>query len=78
MAQYKNEQLKSSLGNSSDLSEIIYMALSDKITFSDIYLQYGLKEKDVKSLMRNNVKRGSYRAWRKRVSRLGSQREFYK
>ena len=38
MAQYKNEQLKSSLDNSSDLSEIIYMALSDKITFSDILL----------------------------------------
>jgi uncharacterized protein (TIGR03643 family) len=78
MTLYKNEKLKSSVVNSSELSDIIHMALSDEIPFSDIYFQYGLKEKDVKSLIRNNLKRGSYKAWRKRVRRLGSQREYYK
>tara|TARA_B100001142_G_C14157236_1_gene587015 strand:+ start:291 stop:527 length:237 start_codon:yes stop_codon:yes gene_type:complete len=78
MTQYNIKQLKSTVGNAGELSDIIYMALSDEISFSDIYFQYGLKEKDVKSLMRNNLKRGSYKAWRKRVRRLGSQREYYK
>ena len=78
MTHYKIEHLKSSVVSSSELSDIIHMALSDEIAFSDIYFQYGLKEKDVKSLMRNNLKRGSYKAWRKRVRRLGSQREYYK
>ena len=78
MTHYKIEHLKSSVVSSSELSDIIHMALSDEIAFSDIYFQYGLKEKDVKSLMRNNLKAGSYKAWRKRVRRLGSQREYYK
>lgn len=78
MTLYKNEKLKSSVVDSSELSDIIHMALSDEIAFSDIYFQYGLKEKDVKLLMRNNLKAGSYKAWRKRVRRLGSQREYYK
>ena len=78
MTHYKIEHLKSSVISSSELSDIIHMALSDEIAFSDIYFQYGLKEKDVKLLMRNNLKAGSYKAWRKRVRRLGSQREYYK
>ena len=78
MTHYKIEHLKSIVVNSSELSDLFHMALSDDIAFSDIYFQYGLKEKDVKSLMRNNLKRGSYKAWRKRVKRLGSQREHYK
>ena len=78
MTHYKIEHLKSSVVSSSELSDIIHMTLSDEIAFSDIYFQYGLKEKDVKLLMRNNLKAGSYKAWRKRVRRLGSQREYYK
>ena len=78
MTHYKIEHLKSSVASTSEISDIIHMALSDEITFSDIYFQYGLKEKDVKLLMRNNLKAGSYKAWRKRVKRLGSQREHYK
>ena len=78
MTHYKIEHLKSSVVSSSELSDIIHMALSDEIAFSDIYFQYGLKEKDVKLLMRNNLKAGSYKAWRKRVRKLGSQREYYK
>ena len=62
----------------SDVSEIIQMALSDHITFDDIFTQFGLKENDVKKIMRNNLKTGSYRTWRKRVREFSARREFYK
>ena len=61
-----------------DLSTIIEMALSDQTSFSDIHLQYGLKEDQVKELMRKNLKKGSYRSWRKRVKTFSDRREFYK
>ena len=35
-----------------DLSEIIQMALSDHVTFSEIEIQYGLREDQVKKIMR--------------------------
>ena len=61
-----------------ELSEIVQMALSDHISFTDINLQYGIQEKDVVKLMRMNLKKGSFKAWRKRVKTFGSRREFYK
>ena len=61
-----------------DLSTIIEMALSDHISFSEIQSQYGLKEDQVKELMRRNLKKGSYRSWRKRVNTFSDRREFYK
>ena len=62
----------------SDVSEIIEMALSDHISFSSIKAQHNISEKDVKLLMRQNLKPGSYKAWRKRVNEMGSRREHYK
>ena len=61
-----------------DLSTIIEMALSDQTSFSDIQLQYGLKEDQVKELLRKKLKRGSYRSWRRRVKTFSDRREFYK
>ena len=61
-----------------DLSNIIEMALSDQTSFSDIQLQYGLREDQVKELMRKNLKKGSYQSWRKRVKTFSDRREFYK
>ena len=61
-----------------DLSTIIEMALSDQTSFSDIQLQYGLKEDQVKSLMRKQLRKGSYRSWRKRVKSFSDRREYYK
>ena len=60
------------------ISDIVQMALSDHIRFEDIRCEYGLAEKDVKALMRQNLKSGSYRAWRKRVRDFGARRETYK
>ena len=62
----------------SDVSEIIAMALSDHVSFHNIKVQYNISEKDVKLLMRQNLKPGSYKAWRKRVAEMGSRREHYK
>lgn len=61
-----------------EISDVIQMALSDHITFEHIKQQYGLCEKEVQTLMRRNLRRGSYQAWRKRVRNFGSRREFYK
>lgn len=61
-----------------DLSEIIQMALSDHITFSEIEIQYGLKEDQVKKIMRKNIKPSSYRTWRKRVKSFSDRRQYYK
>jgi len=58
--------------------EIIEMALSDNISFSDIRELYGLRENDVKDLMRKNLKRASYEAWRRRVRKFSNRRAHYK
>ena len=64
--------------NEADKSAIIEMALSDHVPFDTIEAEYGLREKDVVKLMRDNLKTGSYRAWRKRIHDFGSRREQYK
>ena len=53
------------------LSELIELALSDKVSFKAIKSEFGLKEIEVKNLMRKNLKPGSYTAWRKRIFRKG-------
>ena len=75
----KAQQMKSVHDlNDAQVSDIVQMALSDHVAFGDIEHQYGLKEKEVVSLMRNTLRTGSYRAWRKRVATLGRRREHYK
>ncbi len=51
------------------LSELIELALSDKVSFSAIRNEFGLKETEVKNMMRKNLKPRSYEAWRKRIFR---------
>ena len=60
------------------VSEIVQMALSDHVSFSDIKREYGISEKQVKNLMRETLKSGSYKAWRKRVRTFGDRRAEYK
>lgn len=61
-----------------EISEIIEMALSDHTSFAQIEHLYGLKDKDVKMLMRKSLKRGSYEAWRRRVRSFSDRRANYK
>ena len=53
------------------LSELIELALSDKVSFKALKDEFGLREIEVKNLMRKNLKPGSYIAWRKRIFRKG-------
>lgn len=50
-----------------DKSEIIALAWCDKTSFAQIFLQFGLAEKEVQALMRRELKKSSYRLWRRRV-----------
>tara|TARA_B100000902_G_C26884434_1_gene704226 strand:- start:376 stop:585 length:210 start_codon:yes stop_codon:yes gene_type:complete len=59
-------------------SEIIEMALSDHVSFAQINKIYGIREKEVKILMRENLREGSYKAWRKRVRVFSDRRNTYK
>jgi uncharacterized protein (TIGR03643 family) len=60
------------------LGEIIEMALSDHASFDQIRASHGLGPDAVKALMRQNLKPGSYRVWRKRVRAFADRREVYK
>ena len=50
-----------------DINRIIEMAWEDRTPFDAITFQFGLKEDEVKALMKKNLKFSSYKLWRKRV-----------
>lgn len=54
--------------DSADLSRIIEMAWEDRTPFEAIEQLYGLNEAAVIKLMRRELKPGSFRLWRARVS----------
>ena len=51
-----------------DLDRIIEMAWEDRTTFEAIEFQFGLKEQEVITLMRQSMKPSSFKMWRKRVT----------
>ena len=51
-----------------NIDRIIEMAWEDRTPFEAINFQFGLKEKDVKIIMRNEMKKTSFIMWRKRVN----------
>ena len=50
-----------------DLDRIIEMAWEDRTPFEAIEFQFGIKENDVRKIMRTNLKESSFKLWRKRV-----------
>jgi uncharacterized protein (TIGR03643 family) len=60
------------------LGEIIEMALSDHDSFDAIRNLHGLGPDAVKTLMRQNLKIGSHRAWRRWVRAFSDWREVHK
>ena len=44
------------------------MAWEDRTPFEAIELQFGLKENQVREIMRDNLQKSSFEMWRKRVS----------
>ena len=51
-----------------NVSRIIEMAWEDRTPFEAIEINFGLNESAVIRLMRSELKPGSFRLWRKRVS----------
>jgi uncharacterized protein (TIGR03643 family) len=50
-----------------EIDRIIEMAWEDRTPFEAIEWQFGIPEKEVILLMRQHLKPGSFRRWRKRV-----------
>jgi len=50
-----------------DIDRIIGMAWEDRTPFDIIKTQFGIAEKDVIKLMRQEMKESSWKIWRKRV-----------
>jgi uncharacterized protein (TIGR03643 family) len=50
-----------------DRSRLIEMAWEDRTPFEMIRLQYGLTEASVIDFMRSNMKKSSFKMWRKRM-----------
>ncbi len=51
-----------------DRSRLIEMAWEDRTPFEMIRLQYGLTEASVIDFMRSNMKKSSFKMWRKRMN----------
>ena len=49
------------------INRIIEMAWEDRTPFEAIEYQFGIKENDVRKIMRSNLKRRSFELWRERV-----------
>ena len=61
-----------------ELDRVIEMAWEDKTPFEAIRYQFDLNETDVIRIMRNNLKRSSFKLWRKRVNSGVSQKNLKK
>ena len=49
------------------IDRVIEMAWEDRTPFEAIQYQFGLRENEVRKIMRENLKRSSFELWRKRV-----------
>ncbi len=56
------------LFNAQDIDRIIQMAWEDRTPFEAIEMQFGLKEKEVIALMREQMKANSFKMWRARTN----------
>ncbi len=64
--------------NAIEIDRIIEMAWEDRTPFEAIQFQFGLAEKEVIKLMRNQLKLTSFNLWRKRVNSKISQKHLKK
>jgi uncharacterized protein (TIGR03643 family) len=51
-----------------EVDRVIAMAWEDRTPFEAIYAQFGLRENDVRALMRRHMKASSFKMWRERVT----------
>ncbi len=60
--------MKKEIHSAEKIHEVIGLAWADEISFDAIKQVVGFTEKQVIALMRANLKSGSFRVWRARVS----------
>ena len=63
-----HKQLMTHKFKDDQIDRIIEMAWEDRTPFDAIELQFGLKENDVRKIMRTSLKESSFKMWRKRVT----------
>ena len=51
-----------------EIDRMIEMAWEDRTPFEAIFNQFNINEKELISIMRNNLKKSSFKLWRERVS----------
>ena len=51
-----------------EIDRIIEMAWEDRTPFEAIFNQFDINEKELIAIMRNNLKKSSFKLWRERVS----------
>ena len=66
MEEHQNKILSQKL-NPQQIDRIIEMAWEDRTPFDAIRQQFGVKEDEVKAIMKKNLRLKSYQNWRKRV-----------
>ena len=49
------------------INRIIEMAWEDRTPFDAIFIQFGIKENEVRKMMRTYMNESSFKMWRKRV-----------
>ena len=54
--------------NLEEIDRIIEMAWEDRTPFEAIFNQFNLNEKELIAIMRNNLKKSSFKLWRERVN----------
>tara|TARA_B100000282_G_scaffold155987_1_gene112413 strand:- start:962 stop:1267 length:306 start_codon:yes stop_codon:yes gene_type:complete len=59
--------LSSVMSYTLDIDRIIEMAWEDRTPFDAIEYQFGIKENQVRKIMRENLSESSFKLWRKRV-----------
>ncbi|NME68187.1 TIGR03643 family protein [Flammeovirga aprica] len=64
--------------NDEEIDRVIEMAWEDRTPFEAITVQFGLSEAEVVKLMRNEMKRQSFKRWRKRVHSKDSSKHLKK
>ena len=60
------------------IGEIIFMALSDDVSFDSINERFGIDSDQIKRIMKQNISFGSYTKWRERVKKFSKRRMHYK
>lgn len=68
------KKMKTELADA-DIDRIIEMAWEDRTPFDAIERQFGLKESEVKALMKKELKFSSYKRWRTRVEACSTKHE---